>query len=131
MSKKKNIEVSRANPIEYDLHSLIGLTIETIINDNHIILKKGKKRYTLDFEEEGSYSDWWETSISYKQNEKIAYFYVDEDIDKGKITIAFANEEGKTILHINSIFHNGSDWDYGCYVCLYCNELRINQHFYI
>ena len=65
---------------------------------------------------EGSYSDWWENFVKFnKKNTNVIHkVFLEERGDK--ITVTFVDESNKLILQLIHVFHNDSDWDYGCYV---------------
>jgi hypothetical protein len=99
----------------------IGIQIDFIL--------KNSKKQSLMVYGEGSYSDWWDIQISYRPNTKIACFQEIDDNDKVKIV--FYSETGNAVLTIRGIFHNDSDWDYGCYLQISCDDLKINKCYYI
>lgn len=114
MSKKKKTvigEVAKWN----NLNQLTGLKILGVDERSNVISLSNN--VTLTIEDEGSYSDYWTTSFSYRKvnfGQKIEKVLICEN--GNTITITFANESNISILTIKHCFHNGSDWDYGCYI---------------
>lgn len=114
MSKKKKIvtgEVAKWN----NLNQLTGLKILGVDERNNVISLSNN--VTLTIEDEGSYSDYWTTSFSYRKvnfGQKIEKVLIYEN--GNTIIITFANESNISILTIKHCFHNQSDWDYGCYI---------------
>ena len=119
MSKKKKTAVVVGEIVKWNkLNQLAGLKILGIDERNSVILLSNNIALTI--EEEGSYSDYWTTSFSYRKvnfGQKIDKVYTHEN--DNTITITFANESNIPILIVKHCFHNQSDWDYGCYIRYY------------
>lgn len=120
MSKKKKTKtaVIVGEVVEWNkLSQLAGLKILDVDERNNVISLSNK--VILAIEEEGSYSDYWTTSFSYRKvnfGQKIEKVFICEDGNTNTITITFVNENNLPILIIKHCFHNRSDWNYGCYV---------------
>ena len=129
MGKKKKVR-----NIKYD--ALLGAEVLGVVKDKYcteiqLSLANGKKQ-SIGVYDEGSYSDWWETFVNYRPKLKIAYYQ--ETTSNGelpKVTIRFYNEENKVVLEIIGIFHNDSDWDYGCYLHISAEDLGIREYYYV
>lgn len=105
---------------------LIGATLIDINNDSIALMKDGKV-ITIDYYNEGSYSDWWEV--------KTKLLISKSDLSKNPI-ITNIKQNGNSynfvlfglnrpIAEINAEFHNDSDWDYGCTCSIYANEKEL------
>lgn len=102
------------NPSHLNMISLIGKKI-IFCNDYGVLTFETGE--VLESESEGSWSDWWEDY--FKVRKKYLYdiikdIYVYESSDK--IIITFVNNNNKEMCKFTHIFHNDSDWNYGCYV---------------
>jgi regulation of enolase protein 1 (concanavalin A-like superfamily) len=118
--------------IRNDIGKLVGSKILKVIRKDwglEIPIKYKNNNCSIGIMTEGSYSDWWEVDYYYKPNEIVNYINVSENEDN--IIIRFYNSERKAILVIKGIFHNDSDWDYGCYLSLSCEDLKIHELYYI
>lgn len=115
---------------------LIGAKVIGINESNHFTeiklkLKNGKCQ-SIGVDREGSFLDWWEVFVSYRPNSEIAYYTeTEEDDENPKITIKFYNDVGQAVLTITGIFHNDSDWDYGCYLHITAEDLGIREFYYV
>jgi hypothetical protein len=129
MGKKKKVR-----NVKYDVllgAEVLGIVKGDICTEIQLSLANGKKQ-SIGVYGEGSYSDWWETFVNYRPKSKIAYYH--ETISNGelpKVTIRFYNEDNKVVLEIIGIFHNDSDWDYGCYLHISAEDLGIREYYYI
>lgn len=123
MSKKSNNKYGK----------LIGATVNEIKEDNGYyeinLTLANKENQSIAFYGEGSYSDWWESFVSYRKNGIIAY-YNEEEYDDA-IEVTFYDNCGKKVLGVRAIFHNDSDWDYGCYYHISCQDLGIDEYYYV
>lgn len=129
MAKRK-----KKNTNKYSV--LAGAKVLNVVENNYctevqLVLANGKKQ-SIGIYEEGSYSDWWETYVHYRPNEEIvSYTETISDNEPKTITIHFYNSENKTVLEIDSTFHNDSDWDYGCYLHLSAEDIGIREYYYV
>lgn len=128
MSKKKKNNNKYAKLIGA---KVIGINESKHFTEIKLKLKNGKYQ-SIGVEDEGSYTDWWEVFVSYRPNSEIAYYTEnEEDGEKPKITIRFYNDIGQAVLTITGIFHNDSDWDYGCYLHVTAEDLGIREFYYV
>ena len=118
MQKKIYQKLFGAELIDFDRS---GFTVE-----------KNGKQYHFLFDDEGSYSDWWELSskVFFSKNSKekpvIVDFKIDNKKDKKCVFTLFGMAR-KPLAQMSAIFHNDSGWDYGCVVSLYCKEIDQNE----
>ena len=117
--RKADIMSKRKNP---SLSDLIGAELVRI-SGKEIVVKKNGKEYTYIVDEAGSYSDWWETfGIMDKgagRNPVITNYQITDNGETYRLVFFGLN---KKIAELQSKFHNDSDWDYGCFVNLYCKQ---------
>lgn len=119
-----------------DLSFFIGSELEKITK-NEIIVKKDGKRYAFEIVENDSYSDWWEVfaSMLTEENEMpvITNIIEHKPVDNSNQTyykLVFFGLN-KPIAEMSAIFHNDSDWNYGCTVAAYCTIKKDLKKFII